>query len=63
MIYLDIETNTSHDTIWLCVTMKDGVLTRWRNPKGLLEYLGDDEVCGHNIIGFVGHNDTIKQVG
>lgn len=52
MIYLDIETNTSHDTIWLCVTMKDGVVTHWRNPEGLLEYLGDDKVCGHNIIGF-----------
>jgi DNA polymerase I-like protein with 3'-5' exonuclease and polymerase domains len=32
--------------------MKDGVLTHWRNPEGLLQYLGDDEVCGHNIIGF-----------
>lgn len=52
MIYLDIETNTSHDTIWLCVTMKDGVLTHWRNPEGLLQYLGDEKVCGQNIIGF-----------
>jgi DNA polymerase I len=52
MIYLDIETNTSHDTIWLCVTMKDGVVTHWRNPEGLMEYLGADKVCGHNIIGF-----------
>lgn len=52
MIHLDIETNTSHDTIWLCVTMKDSVLTHWRNPEGMLEYLGDDGVCGHNVIGF-----------
>jgi len=32
--------------------MKDGVLTHWRNPEGLLQYLGDEKVCGQNIIGF-----------
>lgn len=52
MIFLDIETNTKHDTIWLCVTDKDGEVKHWKTAEGLAEYLGDDFVCGHNIIGF-----------
>lgn len=52
MIYLDIETDTKHKQIWLCVTKKDGEIKHWRNKDGLQEYLKDSEVCGHNIIGF-----------
>lgn len=52
MIYLDIETNLAHDTIWLCVTRKDGVTKHWRTPQGLQAYIGNDSVCAHNGIGF-----------
>ncbi len=52
MIFLDIETNTAHNTIWICVTMKDGVIKRHTNPDSLKQVLDGDIVCGHNIIGF-----------
>lgn len=52
MIFLDIETDSKHSTIWLCVTEKDGELKRWTSPEGLQEYIGDRVVVGHNIIGF-----------
>lgn len=52
MIYLDIETNTKHDIIWLCVTYKEGIIRHWRDASGLQHYLQDSAVCGHNIIGF-----------
>ncbi len=52
MIYLDIETNLAHDTIWLCVTRKNGEVRHWRTPKGLQAYIGNDKVCAHNGIGF-----------
>ena len=52
MIYLDIETNLKHNTIWLCVTKKDSEVIHWRDPKGLQEYIGSDQVCAHNGIGF-----------
>lgn len=52
MIYLDIETNLAHDTIWLCVTRKDGETKHWRSPQGLQAYIGNDSVCAHNGIGF-----------
>lgn len=52
MIYLDIETDTKHKQIWLCVTEKDGEIKHWRNKDGLQEYLEGNQVCGHNIIGF-----------
>lgn len=52
MIFLDIETNTKHDTIWLCVTEKDGEVKHWRTAEGLSAYIGDSMVCGHNVIGF-----------
>jgi DNA polymerase I-like protein with 3'-5' exonuclease and polymerase domains len=52
MIFLDIETNTAHNTIWICVTMKDGVVKRHTSPDSLKQVLDGDIVCGHNIIGF-----------
>jgi len=52
MIFLDIETNTAHNTIWICVTMKDGVVKRHTSPDSLKQVLNGDIVCGHNIIGF-----------
>ena len=52
MIYLDIETDTKHKQIWLCVTAKDGEIKHWRNKDGLQEYLEGHPICGHNIIGF-----------
>jgi len=52
MIYLDIETNLKHNTIWLCVTQKGSEVIHWTDPKGLQEYIGNDKVCAHNGIGF-----------
>ena len=52
MIYLDIETNLAHDTIWCCVTKKDGDMKVWTKPEGLQEYIGNDKVVAHNLIGF-----------
>lgn len=52
MIYLDIETNLAHTTVWLCVTMRNDVVKHWRTPEGLQDYLAGDKVVGHNIIGF-----------
>lgn len=52
MIFLDIETNLAHNKIWLCVTRKEGEVIRWRTLDGLQEYLGDNIVVGHNLIGF-----------
>lgn len=52
MIYLDIETNLAHDTIWLVVTKKAGVIKEWLTPNGLQSYLDGHEVCAHNLIGF-----------
>jgi len=52
MIYLDIETNLAHDTIWCVVTKKDGHTTVWTGPEGLREYLKGHSVCAHNLIGF-----------
>ena len=52
MIYIDIETNLAHDTIWCVVTM-DGWKTKvWTKPDGLQAYLKGEEVCAHNLIGF-----------
>lgn len=52
MIFLDIETNSSHTTIWLCVTDKEGEVKRWTSAEGLQNYLDGSIVAGHNIIGF-----------
>lgn len=54
MIFLDIETNLKHDTIWLCVTKHNttGEVRHWREADTLQEYLDGEQVAGHNIIGF-----------
>lgn len=52
MIYLDIETNLAHDTIWLCVTKKGGHIHKWTKPDGLQSYLNGEQVCAHNLVGF-----------
>ena len=54
-IVLDIETNTKHDKIWMCVT-KD-IATKevkvWKEAKALSEYLKDVTlIIGQNIISF-----------
>ena len=54
-IVLDIETNLSHDTIWMCVTRDihtDETIV-WKTSTGLQEYLAKAEkIIGHNVIGF-----------
>jgi DNA polymerase I-like protein with 3'-5' exonuclease and polymerase domains len=54
MIFLDIETNLKHDTIWLCVTKHNttGEVRYWREADTLQQYLDGEQVVGHNIIGF-----------
>jgi DNA polymerase I-like protein with 3'-5' exonuclease and polymerase domains len=52
VIFLDIETNTSHDIIWCCVTKKDNETKIWTKPDGLQNYLQDQSIVGHNLIGF-----------
>jgi DNA polymerase I len=52
VIFLDIETNTSHDIIWCCVTKKDNETKIWTKPDGLQSYLQDQSIVMHNGIGF-----------
>jgi len=54
MIFLDIETNLKHDTIWLCVTKHNttGEVRHWQEADSLQQYLDGEQVVGHNIIGF-----------
>ena len=51
-VYLDIETNRAHDTIWMCVTKKGDEVLVWRDPTNLQEYLNDMVLVAHNGIGF-----------
>ena len=54
-ITLDIETNTSHDTIWVAVTqdVETGEMLEHYSAETLKPLLRDSEgVIGHNIIGF-----------
>ena len=51
-IYLDIETNLAHDTIWMCATKKGDEVLVWREPAKLQEYLDGHECVAHNGIGF-----------
>jgi len=54
IVFLDIETNTKHDTIWCCVTKRDGEVKVWTEARKLNEYLKkDDTLVMHNGIGFV----------
>ena len=52
LIFLDIETNTSHSVIWCCVTKKDNETKIWTKPDGLQSYLQDQSIVMHNGIGF-----------
>jgi DNA polymerase I len=52
VIFLDIETNLAHDTIWLVVTKKDDEVKAWRDRTGLQQYLDEHEVVAHNGIEF-----------
>lgn len=53
-LFLDIETNgLDPDTIWVAVTMQDGVVQEHYTPESLTQALaGDFKVVGHNLIGF-----------
>jgi DNA polymerase I len=54
-IALDIETDLSHEKIWLCVTQDvDSKETKiWRNPEGLWEYLkGASLIIAHGGVNF-----------
>ena len=54
-VVLDIETNTSHDKIWVCVTkdLDTGEVKTWNEAKQLQEYLKEDTlIIGHNVISF-----------
>lgn len=53
-MFLDIETNgLNPDTIWLAVTMQDGVIQEHCTPESLTSALaGSFKVVGHNLLGF-----------
>ncbi len=54
-LVLDIETNLTHDQIWLCVTkdIETGEVRKWKHPNGLNDYLSKATILvGHNIISF-----------
>ena len=54
-VYLDIETNLAHDTIWMCATKKGDEVLVWRDADNLQEYLNGLVVVAHNGIGFDFH--------
>lgn len=53
-MFLDIETNgLDPDTIWVAVTMQDGVVQEHYTPETLTTALaGSFKVVGHNLLGF-----------
>ena len=53
-MFLDIETNgLDPDTIWVAVTMQDGVVQEHYDRESLSQALeGDFPIVGHNLIGF-----------
>jgi len=54
-IVLDIETNSRHDVIWLCVTrnIETNEVKVWKQASGLQEYLAScDSIIMHNGINF-----------
>jgi len=53
-MFLDIETNgLDPDTIWVAITMQDGVVQEHYTPETLTTTIaGDFKVVGHNLIGF-----------
>ena len=53
LVFLDIETNTKHDTIWCCVTKSDEDIQVWTEAEKLKEYLRkEDTLVMHNGISF-----------
>ena len=52
MIFLDIETTTTHDKIWCCVTKKGDEVKVWTQANGLSEYLAGSKLVMHNGIAF-----------
>jgi DNA polymerase-1 len=53
LVFLDIETNTKHDTIWCCVTKSDEDIQVWTEAEKLKEYLKkEDTLVMHNGISF-----------
>ena len=55
-LFLDIETNTTHDKIWMCYTYdeENGYLCHTA-PESLITLINKaDKVIGHNLIGFDG---------
>jgi DNA polymerase I len=54
-VYLDIETNLAHDTIWMCATKKGDEVLVWRDAENLQEYLNGLVLVAHNGIGFDFH--------
>tara|TARA_R110000796_G_scaffold4724_2_gene18050 strand:- start:439 stop:2067 length:1629 start_codon:yes stop_codon:yes gene_type:complete len=52
MIYLDIETNLKHDTMWLNVTKMYEEVIHWRAHLDLQAYLDGNKLVAHNGIGF-----------
>ena len=53
-MFLDIETNgLNPDTIWVAVTMQDGVVQEHYAPESLTSALaGSFKIVGHNLLGF-----------
>jgi len=53
-MFLDIETNgLDPDTIWVAVTMQDGVIQEHYTPESLTSAIaGSFKVVGHNLLGF-----------
>ena len=52
---MDIETNSVHSTIWLCVTqdVRTGVIECHTDPSTLAPLVKEyDQIIGHNLIGF-----------
>ncbi len=52
MIFIDCETDRKASVIWCAVTIRDTETKVWTSPEGLQEYIGDEDVCAHNGIGF-----------
>ena len=62
-IVLDIETNSRHDVIWLCVTrnIETNEVKVWKQASGLQEYLAScDLIIMHSGIGF--DSQVLKEI-
>ena len=52
MVYIDIETDSKASKIWCVVTLKQEEMIVWTKREGLQDYLADNKVAAHNLIGF-----------